>query len=82
MIRQADALAARVLKEQPDEPARHALRLAFARSPTEAESRRFTKFLDQQTQQHAKTQPTEARRRAVADLCHMLLSANEFAYID
>jgi hypothetical protein len=24
----------------------------------------------------------EARRRAVADLCHMLLSANEFAYVD
>jgi hypothetical protein len=31
---------------------------------------------------HAKTQPAEARRRAVADLCHMVLSANEFAYID
>jgi hypothetical protein len=37
-------------------------------------------FLDQQTQHHAKNHPADARRRAVADLCHMLLSANEFAY--
>ena len=43
----------------------------------------FAKFLDHQTQQHAKTHPAaEARQRAVADLCHMLLSANEFAYVD
>ena len=82
MTKKAEAFADRVLKEDVKDPARHALRLAFGRSPTDAESRLFAKFLDQQTQQHAKTQPTEARRRAVADLCHMLLSANEFAYID
>ena len=82
MTKSAAAFAERVLKEDANDPVRHALRLAFARAPTEAESRLFAKFLDQQTQQHAKTQPAEARRRAVADLCHMLLSANEFAYID
>jgi Protein of unknown function (DUF1553)/Protein of unknown function (DUF1549)/Planctomycete cytochrome C len=82
MTKNADAFAERVLKEDAKDPARHALRLAFARAPTEAESRLFAKFLEQQTQQHAKTQPVETRRRAVADLCHMLLSANEFAYID
>ena len=60
----------------------HALRLAFARPPSDAESRLFARFLEQQTQQHARTQPADARRRAVADLCHMLLSANEFAYVD
>jgi hypothetical protein len=44
----------------------------------------LTAFLDSQTARHAApgaAQP-EARLRAVADLCHMLLSANEFMYID
>jgi Protein of unknown function (DUF1553)/Protein of unknown function (DUF1549)/Planctomycete cytochrome C len=82
MIRNAEAMAARAVKEQPDDPAAHALRLAFARPPTEPESKLFARFLEEQTQRHAKTQPAEARRRAVADLCHMLLSANEFGYVD
>lgn len=80
VIRQADALAGRVVKE-PD-PAAKALLLAFGRQPTERERELFTRFLERQTQEHAKTQPADARRRAVADLCHMLLSANEFAYVD
>jgi hypothetical protein len=83
MTRQADALSARVLKDQPADPASRALLLAFGRPANDREKMLFAKFLDQQTQQHAKTQqPLEARRRAVSDLCHMLLSANEFAYVD
>jgi hypothetical protein len=82
MTKKAEAFAERVLKENAKDPGSHALRLAFARAPTKTEARLFAKFLDQQTQQHAKTQPKDARRRAVADLCHMLLSANEFAYVD
>jgi hypothetical protein len=82
MIRQSDAFADRVLKEDAKNPASHAIRQAFGRPATERESTLFATFLDQQTQHHAKTQPTDARRRAVADLCHMLLSANEFAYVD
>ena len=27
-------------------------------------------------------QQTDARRRALSDLCQMLLSSNEFAYVD
>lgn len=82
MTKKAEAFADRVLKENAKDPATHALRLAFTRSPTQKESMLFAKFIEQQTQQYAKTAPMEARRRAVADLCHMLLSANEFAYID
>jgi hypothetical protein len=83
MTQQADAFAGRVLKEQPTHPASRAMVLAFGRSPTAKEAALFANFLDRQTQQHAKAQPgPEARRRAVADLCHMLLSANEFAYVD
>jgi hypothetical protein len=82
MTRQAEVMADRVLKEQPNDPAGRALLLAFSRSATPRESEVLGRFLDQQVQQHAKTQPAESRRRAVADLCHMLLSANEFAYVD
>jgi phage gp36-like protein len=83
MTRQAAAFADRVLQEQPTDLAARALLVAFGRPATDREKAVFGQFLDQQTQQHAKTQPApEARRWAVADLCHMLLSANEFAYVD
>jgi hypothetical protein len=82
MTRSAAAFADRVLKEQAADPANRALLLAFGRPPTENERGLFAAFLDQQTQQHSKLQPVEAQRRAVTDLCHMLLSANEFAYVD
>jgi hypothetical protein len=49
-------------------------------------------FLAEQTDRHLSEAAAEAReqaetvsqanRRALADLCHMLLSANEFAYVD
>jgi hypothetical protein len=82
MTKKAAAFADRVLKENANDPAGHALRLAFGRRLTEPESNLFAKFIAEQTERYAKTLPAEARRRAVADLCHMLLSANEFAYID
>jgi hypothetical protein len=85
LIRQAEAFATRVLKEQPDDAAAYALRLAFARPATAKEREKLTAFLDAQTAQYVKaTQGKEAegRQRALADLCQMLLSANEFAYVD
>ena len=82
MTRSAAAFADRVLKEQPADPTGLALLLAFGRPPSENEKNLLATFLDQQTQRHTKIQPAEARRRAVTDLCHMLLSANEFAYVD
>jgi hypothetical protein len=85
MVRQADAFAARVLKEKPDAAAAYALRLAFGRDATSSERTKLTAFLDAQTERYAKMTPAkkdEASRRALADLCHMLLGANEFAYVD
>ena len=82
MTRNAAAFADRVLKEQPENPAARALLLAFGRAATVKEAALFARFVDQQIQHHATTQSADARRRAVADLCHMLLSANEFAYVD
>ncbi|MBI3409104.1 MAG: PSD1 domain-containing protein [Planctomycetes bacterium] len=85
MVKQAEAFAARVLKESANSPDAHAVLLAFGRSATEKELSKLNAFLDAQAAQQAKTtanEQAEARRRAVVDLCHMLMSANEFAYLD
>src|SRR5260370_38914687 len=80
MTRQADAFAARVLRETPDDAVGYALLLAFGRRPTERERAMLTAFVKEQAATHAGT--ADAERRALADLCQMLLSANEFVYID
>ena len=76
LIRQAEAFAARVLREEPRDPAGHAVRLAFGRPATAAEQRAAS----------APTWPSRRARRglpaALADVCQMLLSSNEFAYVD
>ena len=86
MVGAADAFAARALKENASDPAGHCWRLAFARQPTEQEQAKRQAFLKAQTDRHAaavaRGNPREVERRALADLCHMLLSANEFAYVD
>jgi hypothetical protein len=84
MNKQADAFAGRVLKEKPADPAAHAVLLAFGRPATAKEKTALTAFLEAQTARHAEKPETkaDAPRRALADLCHMLLSANEFAYVD
>ncbi|MDA1049659.1 MAG: PSD1 and planctomycete cytochrome C domain-containing protein [Planctomycetota bacterium] len=87
MTAAADAFAGRVLSEDAEDAATQAVRLAFGRVPAPDELQSLNEFLDSQQQLHAKSlvEPAaldEARRRAVADLCHMLLSANEFLYVD
>jgi len=83
MLRQADALANRLRKEHPaDETARldAAYRLTFSRSPTDAERRRAVAFLDEQAK---RLKPgADGRVAAWTDLCHVLLNANEFLYVD
>ena len=91
MVAAATAFAARVLKENPQDPATRAVWLAFAREPAELERRDLTDFIHQQTARYrsvsaddsaAADQTNSARAMAVADMCHMLLSANEFIYVD
>ncbi len=81
---QAVAFADRVLREHPADPAGYALLVAFGRPATEPERARLAAFLDTQTQAYgaAAAQQPDARRKALADLCHILLSANEFLYVD
>jgi Protein of unknown function (DUF1553) len=84
MVRQAGAFADRVLKERPVEPVAYALTLAFHRPATAMEQKKLTAFVERQSARYLAglAQQPQARRAALADLCHMLLSANEFAYVD
>jgi hypothetical protein len=79
LIQQASAFASRVLKENPSDSAGHAVQLAFGRPATDKERAKLNEFLEIQK---ACYKNADAQQRALADLCHMLLSANEFAYID
>jgi hypothetical protein len=76
-----------------DRPAqvRHAWRLAFTREPTESELASAATFLEEQTAVFAQRalQQTEKKEGtpppehlALASLCQMLLSSNEFLYVD
>jgi hypothetical protein len=84
LSRQAEAFAVRVRKEKPDDVAGHALRLAFGRAGSAKERTMLEGFLKEQTERHraAGKSKDEAGLRALADLSQMLLSANEFVYID
>jgi hypothetical protein len=87
LISQAETFAARAIDEKPVDPAGYALQAAFGRPPTDKERGQMTAFLSLQTARHAQAlggegQEAQARRKALTDLCHMLLSANEFAYVD
>jgi hypothetical protein len=77
---QAEALARRVLRDGGGDPAGLAMRLTFGRAATEKERTAFDAFLAKQTALHGERGGVTPL--ALADLCHMLLSANEFAYLD
>src|SRR5262249_40518390 len=80
MQKQADVFAARVLKEKPDDPAGCAVLTAFGRPITAKEKATLTAFLEAQAKRYQGA--PNAPRRALTDLCQILLSADEFAYID
>jgi hypothetical protein len=92
MVRQAQVYADRVQKESPAQAVRYALALAFHRQATAAEEKKLAAFLAKQSARYlaaltGKNQPAlalqqKANHLALADLCHLLLSANEFAYVD
>jgi hypothetical protein len=79
MVNEANLFAGRVLKEGEENPTDYAVRLAFGRPATVREQVRLKAFVAEQS---AKYKHGDVHRRALADLCHMLLSANEFAYVD
>ncbi len=92
MVRAATAFAERVLAEQPDAPINHAVLTAFGRPATTDERALLNGHLDELTSHYLAQRASELRERpdvmaacrkqALADVCHMLLSANEFVYVD
>ena len=93
LSKHAQAFASRVENEAPDDPAERAVRLALNRPATDSERNALVDFIAAQSRRHARAlagpsaQPTPdqnatSRRRALADLCQMLISSNEFAYVD
>lgn len=83
LTREANALAARALRDAPQDPAARAFRLALTRRAGDAEAAQLRTFLETQAGKHARAGAGDkARQWALADLCQMLLSSNEFAYID
>jgi hypothetical protein len=91
-IRAASVFARRVEAEAASDPVGRAVLTAFSREARPAEHEVLSEFFAAQRlrylNQHAeadrvKTEVvTDARHKALADLCHMLMSANEFIYVD
>jgi len=84
---QADRMAARVSASAGADSAARielAFRLALGRKPQDIELKHSLEFLGKQTRGYETTNtPTEkATQMALADLCHMLLSSNEFLYVE
>lgn len=87
LFEQADRMAGRVASsEGVDSTAqiRLAFQIAFARAPQKTELKLSLAFLSEQEQNYisANTPAERAARMALADLCHMLFSANEFLYVE
>ena len=83
MQQRALDFAARLLKEHPkDEAARidMAFRLAFSRPPTAGQSDQVRAFLADQAKRLSPT--GNSQQAALAELCLVLLNANEFVYVD
>jgi hypothetical protein len=87
MHEQAAHLAARLQREAGDDSAaqiRHAFELALCRPPSIEEMRLAETFLAKQRWQieSESTAGSDARQRALAAFCLVLLNTNEFAYLD
>ncbi len=84
----ARAFATRLERETRSDPSGRAVQLALGRQSSEAERAALENFLAVQSSRHARSPGAatldleRARQRALEDLCHMLLSSNEFAYVD
>ncbi len=77
LIQQAETFAARVLRESPEDPAGHAVWLAFGRPPTDAERSLLRNYLAEQADRRGR-----GLSAALTDIGQMLLSSNEFTYVD
>ena len=87
MFVQAEKFAARVRESagpSSEQQISLAFQLAYARPPTSDEFAKSVAFLTEQQQGwlSAETNEEIAAQKALVDLCHMLLSSNEFLYVE
>ncbi|MCH2210034.1 MAG: PSD1 and planctomycete cytochrome C domain-containing protein [Fuerstiella sp.] len=89
LSRAAAAFADRVLAEFPEDPVGGACLIAYSRQPGSDEQIFLSQFLNELTLQYRSEQDQTkshladtARRQALGDLCHMLMSCSEFIYVD
>jgi hypothetical protein len=83
--RQARHLADRLVREAGDDPAlqvERAYRLALARQPRATERTELVHFLEHGLLPESGESPAQARRRALVQVCRVILNLNEFAYLD
>jgi hypothetical protein len=80
----AEAFADRALRDAPASPVQFVSCFACSREPTADELRVLNRFVAEQQARYTELGELEeaARRKALADLCHMLLVSNEFVYVD
>ena len=95
VLEYSEKFARRIESETTDDPVERidrAWRLAFGRAPNDSERASAQSFLEEQTATFTETLPAPkedqqtpaptAEQRALETLCQMLLSSNEFLYID
>ena len=92
VAQEVSAMASRIAREVGDDPAARfsrAWRLAFGRAPTELEIQSGGAFLTEQAAVQAAQAPADPSAArpdpalvALANLCHALVSSNEFLYVD
>lgn len=94
----AGQFAQRLMNEHPkstEDQARHAFSLAFCRDASDAEVMEAVRFVREQTEHYKKSPvplevavgpvsktPAAPELQGLAALCHALMSANEFLYVD
>lgn len=75
---------ASVAGQSVTEQVKYAFQRAFARPPSDLELQKSLGFMESQRvgYQSPEVSPEQASQKALADLCHMLLSSNEFLYVE
>ena len=86
--KKAELFAQRVLKEAPPQSetdpqaVKRAVELAFGRPPRDSELENMMAFLRKQAAKYPSLAADALTARVYADLCQVLISANEFVYVD
>jgi len=87
LFAQSENLAARISEmagPETEQRVKVGFQIVFARQPTASELTRSIAFLNDQAQGYVsnETPADKTRQMALADFCHMLLSSNEFLYVE